>query len=512
MPPTELTAQTRLETDLSARALDGDVEAFTELFAMHEQALQNVAYRVTGSREDAADIAQEAFLRVFARLDALAERPDVNLAAYLFRTARNLVYDHHGRSGRETLQDDLERSAGADDALEEDPERARLVDAQVEEVRAANARLPERHRLVLALRELEGMSYEELGIALGVTTAAAGQALVRARIALRRELRLEQVDVESLDPEVRAALGDISAHIDGELSGARRTAVDDLLERREAARRVKALFEEAGQRYRAWLPFPALLLGERAARAAEAQGLLGPRGSGQGQAGPGTAGVRRGTGARSPRTWGIAKVRVGRSAMVLGTIVFLLATAAVTARVGVPVDTSSNEPEVDQPASVEAREVEQPPTDAAPPAAPLVGAPAPVVSASQSMSDEEPTPTRPAPQRQARSEASSPVPAPEPAPAAETPPVGPPLTESPPVERPPVEPPPVAPLPERAPTEPTDPGTREPVDPKNPGKSPDPGTTPDPGVVPPTGPGGITIIPGPSTNVGGGGSGGLVSP
>ena len=45
----------------------------------------------------------------------------MNLSAYLFRTARNLVYDHGARTGREVLQDDLERSAGSDDAPESDP-------------------------------------------------------------------------------------------------------------------------------------------------------------------------------------------------------------------------------------------------------------------------------------------------------------------------------------------------------------------------------------------------------
>ena len=63
-----------MERALAERALAGDHDAFGELFALHEQGLVDLAYRLTGSREDAADIAQEAFLRVFARLDALAAR------------------------------------------------------------------------------------------------------------------------------------------------------------------------------------------------------------------------------------------------------------------------------------------------------------------------------------------------------------------------------------------------------------------------------------------------------
>ena len=59
------------DEQLGRRALSGDREAFGELFGRHESGLYNVSYRLTGSREDAADITQEAFLRVFARLDDL---------------------------------------------------------------------------------------------------------------------------------------------------------------------------------------------------------------------------------------------------------------------------------------------------------------------------------------------------------------------------------------------------------------------------------------------------------
>ena len=140
---------------LTERALGGDADAFAELFGEHEQGLFNVALRLTGSREDAADITQEAFLRVFARLPELAGT-DVNLAAYLHRTARNLVYDRSTERSREVASDQIELAAGADPSIEADPHRSAMLAAQQAEVQAANARLPERHRLALALRELLG--------------------------------------------------------------------------------------------------------------------------------------------------------------------------------------------------------------------------------------------------------------------------------------------------------------------------------------------------------------------
>src|SRR3990172_8390073 len=80
------------EQRLGSRAIAGDREAFGKLFSLHERGLYNLSYRLSGNREDAADLTQEAFLKVFAQLPRLQGR-DVNLAAYLYRTARNLAYD-----------------------------------------------------------------------------------------------------------------------------------------------------------------------------------------------------------------------------------------------------------------------------------------------------------------------------------------------------------------------------------------------------------------------------------
>ena len=235
-----------------------------------------MVYRVTGSREDAADITQEAFLRVFARLDDLAGR-EVNLGAYLHRTARNLVYDHGSRRARERPTATIERDAGPDPTLAADPALSALASAQGADVRAANARLPERHRLVLALRELEGMSYAEIGRVLDITTGAVAQLLARARLALRRELRLEQVDAERMDPACRARLGYIGMLMDGELPADRAHALSQHVSLCPTCRVSRAAFEDAQVRYRAWLPLPVIGLGLGAStRARERTGAIRP--------------------------------------------------------------------------------------------------------------------------------------------------------------------------------------------------------------------------------------------
>ncbi len=260
------------DEQLGRRALGGDRDAFTELFGRYEPGLYNVVYRVTGNREDAADITQEAFLRVYARLDDLRGR-EINLGAYLHRTARNLVYDHGSTRARERPSATIERDAGADPSPTADPALSILAAAQGDDVRAANARLPERHRLVLALRELEGMSYAEIGRVLDITTGAVAQLVARARLALRRELRIAQVDPETMDPACRARLGYIGMLLDGELPVDRAHALSQHISLCPTCTASRAAFEDASVRYRAWLPLPivGLGLGASTARAADAR-------------------------------------------------------------------------------------------------------------------------------------------------------------------------------------------------------------------------------------------------
>lgn len=256
---------------LTERALAGDHDAFAELFGQHEQGLFNVALRLTGSREDAADITQEAFLRVFARLPELAGT-EVNLAAYLHRTARNLVYDRSTERSREVVSEDIEFAAGADDSLEADPHRSAMLSAQQSEVQAANARLPERHRLALALRELQGFDYRAIGEVLDVEEGSVGRLLARARLALRRELRLEQVDPGTMEPVCERRLGSIAALIDGQLDADRAQELDQHLSGCATCRAAREAFEDTGERYRSWLPLPLLGIAAEAARSATSGG------------------------------------------------------------------------------------------------------------------------------------------------------------------------------------------------------------------------------------------------
>src|SRR5947207_14962776 len=85
------------DRDLVSRARRGDREAFTQLIMQYQVPLYNMALRMVGRPDDAADIAQEAFLRAWEKIRTLREAP---FKSWLFQIAANLCYDHFRRGRR----------------------------------------------------------------------------------------------------------------------------------------------------------------------------------------------------------------------------------------------------------------------------------------------------------------------------------------------------------------------------------------------------------------------------
>ena len=194
MPPAVITDETALA---HARAA-GDGQAFATLYERYEGRAFNLALRITNSREDAADAVQDAFLNVMRRLPDMKDR-ELNFGSYLFTAARNACYDLMAKSKRSDPTDEIPETAAhmsggggfgfEPDDPEDDPERGRLLEAQQEEIREANGRLPERQREALALCELEEMSYDEIAEVMDMNRNSVAQLISRARIKLRDELR-----------------------------------------------------------------------------------------------------------------------------------------------------------------------------------------------------------------------------------------------------------------------------------------------------------------------------------
>ena len=277
------------EPALARRAAAGDGEAFATLYERYEKRTYNLCYRILGSQDDAADAAQEAFVSVLRRLPKLEGR-ELAFGSYLFTSARNACYDLIARHKRTEPSDEIPEYAtpvggavggggiGFDPGdPEDDPERNVLLDARTEEIRSANLSLPERQREVLALKELEDLSYDEIAEIMGMNRNSVAQLISRARINLRSALQGSALaSFASTSPDCERALPLIAAQQDSQLPGDSADAdwLGDHLMSCDACRLGREAMEEAGMSYRAWLPIGAgpLLFRETMAEASEVVG------------------------------------------------------------------------------------------------------------------------------------------------------------------------------------------------------------------------------------------------
>lgn len=179
----------------------GEQASFERLFRAHYPAIYAHCCRIVGSRQEAEDLAQEAFLRLYRQ--RFAPEGEHNVRAWLYKVATNLAYnalrDERRREGRH------QRAAGSTTAEEEDgdPAEATLRQDERAAVRGALAALPERQAQLLLLRHA-GLSYREIGAALGVAAGSVGTLLARAQAAFERAYRrLAPEPGKEMDHEMR---------------------------------------------------------------------------------------------------------------------------------------------------------------------------------------------------------------------------------------------------------------------------------------------------------------------
>ena len=274
------------EARLAQQAAAGSGEAFAELYERYERRAYNLCYRILGSEDDAADATQEAFVGLLRRLPSLEGR-DLAFGSYLFTSARNACYDLIERRRRAEPSDEIPESSipvgggtggggfGFDPGdPEDDPERNVLLDARQEEIRAANATLPERQREALALKELEELSYDEIAAVMGMNRNSVAQLISRARINLRDALRGSALaSIAAATPDCERALALMAAGQDEQ--PVEDAAWAELHTRDcETCRLSREAMDEAGLSYRSWIPIAAapVLFRETMAEAAEAVG------------------------------------------------------------------------------------------------------------------------------------------------------------------------------------------------------------------------------------------------
>ena len=181
------------DEDLMARAALDDARAFTELVRRYQTRVIHLVSRLLNDREVSEDIAQEVFVRV--HLHRKNYRTGSKFSTWLFTIAANLAKNEMRRRKRrrnwtsldemqETLKDASLQFADKKSNREDDLEHEQLSGV----VGEAIAALPDRYRIALVLRDIEGLAYEEIGLALKIPGGTVRSRINRARLMLKRKL------------------------------------------------------------------------------------------------------------------------------------------------------------------------------------------------------------------------------------------------------------------------------------------------------------------------------------
>ncbi len=172
-----------------------DESAFLQLVERYQGKIYGMALKFTGHRQDAEDVTQEVFLRVYAKLKYF--RGEARFSTWLYRVASNACYSHgRGKKKKETksLEDELPRFKADGHHLNPPVDWAPKADELLlrKEFRAvlneAVAALPEKVRIVFVLRDIEGNNNEETAAILDLSIEAVKSRLHRARLMVRSRL------------------------------------------------------------------------------------------------------------------------------------------------------------------------------------------------------------------------------------------------------------------------------------------------------------------------------------
>lgn len=181
-PDAELIAACRQPDD------EGFERAFEALFAKYRDRVYAIAFRVTGSSVDALDVVQDSFALVFRKLSGF--RGGALFSTWLFRVVVNCSIDQRRRIHPRALGGAPVSDSEADPVDDAPDPRDRAATRELgDQVQAAISQLSPKLRVVLALRYLEEMSYDELSATLGLSLGTVKSRLARAHLALENVVR-----------------------------------------------------------------------------------------------------------------------------------------------------------------------------------------------------------------------------------------------------------------------------------------------------------------------------------
>lgn len=183
---------TPIEARLVRRALKGDQQAFAEIVGLYQDKLYHMAFRMLGSRQEAEDVVQEAFLRVYRNLDRYDE--GMKFSTWIYRIATNLCIDRlRKRKPSYSLDAESTEHEGLDGYAmipsdDRTPESAALLSETQLIVRQAIETLPAKYKSIMVLRYMHDLSLQEIGDVLGMPVTTVKTRVHRGREYLRKRL------------------------------------------------------------------------------------------------------------------------------------------------------------------------------------------------------------------------------------------------------------------------------------------------------------------------------------
>ncbi|MBK8464841.1 MAG: sigma-70 family RNA polymerase sigma factor [Chloracidobacterium sp.] len=197
---TEATRSRMPEEKLSDHALieatkSGDEQAFAEIMSRYRNPITNYLYRFLNDYEEAVDLAQETFVRVYFAIDRY--HTQFAFSTYIYRIATNLAISEIRRRKRRKLLSltGLFQAEGDETTEYQPPDKRPLPDAELidgerdQTIAAAIAALPEKYRVPIILRDIEGKSYDEVAEIMGLGLGTTKSRISRARGLLKEKLQ-----------------------------------------------------------------------------------------------------------------------------------------------------------------------------------------------------------------------------------------------------------------------------------------------------------------------------------
>lgn len=178
-----------VERALIQRCKSGDIGAFDELVTRYEKRVFNFAFRIAGNYDDASDVVQEAFIRVYSSIGTFRE--DATFSTWIYRIVTNVYLDERkkSKSHRQTSLDDfieLDENSVTRQIVDDKPSPEQIVESKERDqaVQTAIDSLPEYQRIIVTLYHMQHRSYEEIAEILGLPIGTVKSRLNRARLAL----------------------------------------------------------------------------------------------------------------------------------------------------------------------------------------------------------------------------------------------------------------------------------------------------------------------------------------